>query len=1729
MAHESTNFIAGKMNKSVDERLVPPGEYIDAMNVRLGSTEGTEIGAVENSKGNTVLTQLEYNNAPLVGDTRCIGVYEDGINETLYWFVHNEGNPNSIVTGVVDLVVSYNTNTGSLIYHCISTEVLGFDFKYLITGVNKIEGLLFWTDDLNPPRMINVTSDYDYPVGGLDNVFEEEDVSVVVKPPGFEDYDDITTWAPLGSPELESFRYDGQENYMETRFLSFAYRYRYEDGQYSATSLFTTPSFQPQEFRFSIQNYLNAGMYNRFNACSVTFSTGSKRVKEIDLLYKQTTSNTIYVIKRFNKQELGWGDNNYETETFTNSEIYTTLGSDELLRQYDNVPRIAKAQTIQGNRLMYGNYVDGYNIKQTKGGSDIKIDYLVSPTSLEITGEAIGDGSSNPQVTSAPYTFGPGTAGADSILTWDLTNANPAAGDITAGTTFNFSFSIEQQSITCAPGATVDCTAASAYTQSSPFTLSMTFTCPVDYPDVTAMCASPEFAARIGGNAVQGYSGTGLLQQLYPCNNSDNGGTLSDRFYSAATDPMTGTGLELISGGMTAAQQCTTPIAGWPLLCSTTVITSGVTDNIAVTSNQMEDTTADFITDGVVHGDLVMDMSTGLQAVVDTGVGAITATTLPIIDSTGGLAALETAGVTYQIVSGGGSVATPCDPFGFAFLPLAGGFSLKIPSTQYWADDGAGTTSGAFIYYNWIAYGCSAGYLKSADTGSLHSNRDYEVGIVYMDEYARASTVLVSNNNTVYFDPSTSVFKNRVTVQLSNLPPWWAKKYKFVMKPSEGTYQTIFSNIFYQQDGSATATTGAAEENDPSLVWFKLEGNNQNLVKVGDELIVKVDTAGAVLTEEKTTVLAITAFPSKGITDKSLKGLYMCLKPSGWTIESTQQNYFRGTKNKDATSTSFTGGCINDYNLNEDAPNNNTPYTIPAGSTIRIRIRNWRGGGGGSCDSKSLTYDKSFVSTSDYPNFHAWSVGDDLSSQMTCTQASSCSEMGISYNTALQTGTGCFNSPFATVCSCRVSATGAMYFVNSCGIPQCKQWVVEKFPGHCATTIEVTRGGSLLVWETVPQDADPNLFFDASDLLDIEPLVPGGQNYHMAKKIFNGSALPSDPWSLPSGETNQTAGNIDLVTTLDFYNCYTFGNGVESFRINDSPAGKSFLLGERVLAVSNQDFKEADRFAGMTYSGVYSGSANSNNLNEFNLGLLNYKDCETRFGPIMKMHSRETDILVLQEDRISYVLSGKNVITDSTGGGAIASVPEVLGTQIARIEEYGISFNPESFSAWGYDMFFTDTKRGAVIKLRGGSQGSDQLETIQIYGMNSWFRDCFNAQLTTQKLGGYDPYMKEYVLGTNHREVPVPAPIVPCGQSVTQYSTSSDINYEVDLGLVIGLVTIPYTITSGTINISIVWNGVTYTSGNVSGNGSFTFNKTSNTPDTAEVTITVVSGPAAYGVTVECPPEVELTVIQVVVNSNNYSGEFIHTNYNWNDTTNISAFTGFSPASLITIQPSEYQAQTGVRSVGVFPYSGADITLRTQKISPDNFDFNPALHRFRILSSSTLYTNSPADTTALLTAAPVVSGAIINPSLDTYQSTEAAFSMPLGNQYLYLVWDLRLISEGELCYCDPPPTNSADDVCCTCSVGCQQVYIGPQTFSSSAACATDTDTVGFSQVGFNGTGSIPQLGNIVYDNTSCNVGSSGNYLPSGFYVTDPNSPSTTSPKNWIEVGLNGVVINSGSC
>ena len=79
--------------------------------------------------------------------------------------------------------------------------------------------------------------------------------------------------------------------------------------------------------------------------------------------------------------------------------------------------------------------------------------------------------------------------------------------------------------------------------------------------------------------------------------------------------------------------------------------------------------------------------------------------------------------------------------------------------------------------------------------------------------------------------------------------------------------------------------------------------------------------------------------------------------------------------------------------------------------------------------------------------------------------------------------------------------------------------------------------------------------------------------------------------------------------------------------------------------------------------------------------------------------------------------------------------------------------------------------------------------------------------------------------------------------------------------------------------------------------------------------------------------------------------------YQWTDGITISPSSNNAVVLSDTVnQPALWQSNTGVRSVGLFPYNGVDITMRNQKIIPDNFDFDPTQHKFKYLSSNTLYT-----------------------------------------------------------------------------------------------------------------------------------------------------------------------------
>ncbi len=158
MAKAQNTFLKSKMNKDLDARILPNGEYRDAVNVQVSKSEGAQVGSLENVLGNTSVLNIQS----LTGDTdlQCIGNFADEINSTVYLFLTDytdttPDNPNYSPTNN-SCIVSYNVLSGDALT-LVRGSFLNFSTTNLITGINVLETLLFFTDNRNQPRVIDVT------------------------------------------------------------------------------------------------------------------------------------------------------------------------------------------------------------------------------------------------------------------------------------------------------------------------------------------------------------------------------------------------------------------------------------------------------------------------------------------------------------------------------------------------------------------------------------------------------------------------------------------------------------------------------------------------------------------------------------------------------------------------------------------------------------------------------------------------------------------------------------------------------------------------------------------------------------------------------------------------------------------------------------------------------------------------------------------------------------------------------------------------------------------------------------------------------------------------------------------------------------------------------------------------------------------------------------------------------------------------------------------------------------------------------------------------------------------------------------------------------------------------------------------------------------------------------------------------------------------------------------
>ncbi len=321
MAEIKNSFLKSKMNKDLDDRLIPNGEYRDANNISVGKSEDDDIGALENVKGNTLVPGTN------VGALEVIGYLKDNNSETIYLFLTDSVNDHRIY--------KYFNNSYTKI---VEGAFLNFNNQNLISGINLVENLLFFTDNRNQPRKINVNKPLGYytkenqisvakynPYEPLEllksttsvagaasasttitlseaNTAITKGMNVIGPSITADQYIYVTNVsgvtitinaaATVANLDVLTFltttmtgkdiTYDfnggadwpGDPDFLEDLFVRFSYRFKFDDQEYSLMAPFTQPAFIPQQkgyflegdedaaYRSTILRFMQNGVQN---------------------------------------------------------------------------------------------------------------------------------------------------------------------------------------------------------------------------------------------------------------------------------------------------------------------------------------------------------------------------------------------------------------------------------------------------------------------------------------------------------------------------------------------------------------------------------------------------------------------------------------------------------------------------------------------------------------------------------------------------------------------------------------------------------------------------------------------------------------------------------------------------------------------------------------------------------------------------------------------------------------------------------------------------------------------------------------------------------------------------------------------------------------------------------------------------------------------------------------------------------------------------------------------------------------------------------------------------------------------------------------------------------------------------------------------------------------------------------------------------------------------------
>ncbi len=625
---------------------------------------------------------------------------------------------------------------------------------------------------------------------------------------------------------------------------------------------------------------------------------------------------------------------------------------------------------------------------------------------------------------------------------------------------------------------------------------------------------------------------------------------------------------------------------------------------------------------------------------------------------------------------------------------------------------------------------------------SLKSLRNYQVGIVYRDEFGRETPVLTNKEAIIKLGNEAARQSNRIKVEILNTHPYWAKSYKFFVKDLGQDYNTLPLDEAFHYTTAPDEGFGADSESANTMqtvTVLAFDSKHRNKVKEGDILVQKKvhrlncapDPALSNVSASwepnnydlKYEVEKVTSEPpSELVNAEGVTGQENTARFGGKFFVYLKTDQCLVTNNSQG---SFTPGVPRSRGIFETYPRGfvDSDLYYEASQAYPIVLDD-------TTDAQWVKPDR-LVSAFDY------TPPEDVSDPYNLTGGSM-----VKHNLAGDT----------------VFVEGTVLDSSGNGLIDFQDNPEDALLPTYTVSVETLAGKynpnpELYSVVTVSQPVTLTIIEGSRLVLKLENVDPSrlGVGEHIFVEVVE--SVDNSSKILVKRHTHHSnhglVNDTILPIVLPWYNCFSMGNGIEVSTVDNSFNGMRIAKGVKA-STTFEDYRERLNDKELIFSGVINSYSSFNESNQFNLALGITKRFNPNNGSIQRLHARSGDLIVLCEDKILKVLSDKDALFNADGTTNLSATNRVLGQSIAFDGEYGISTNPESFASYGFRAYFADTKRGAVLRL-----SKDGLTPISDQGLESYFREQLsNVAISNLPLiGSFDEERMEYLISSKSLSV----------------------------------------------------------------------------------------------------------------------------------------------------------------------------------------------------------------------------------------------------------------------------------------------------------------------------------------------------------------------------------------